>query len=406
VCGIVAAANRPNCRDELAQLCLEKELPFTVQPTSSDVAYQDFLAFVRERRPDILLVNSYSMILRPDLLELAELGGINMHGALLPEYRGCNPLQWAILNRESVTGVTLHEISAGIDEGAIIDRRVVPLLFEDTWITAQHRILVAAEEMLAENMPKILSGTWVSWPQDERAARYHRRRTADDGLFTWERPVREIYDLVRALVSPHPGARFFTEHEQLQVLDRYFTPAELTAMKLRHHDRLSGPRVVFRAPDAGDGDLLRQWLGAHGETPNRILSFEQILTLERERVVVDLAGQTDLVLFVLHDAVSSQTIGIGAVKNIDWVQSSAELQLLFTESDYPDYDQAHDAVHGLVEFCREDLEVNRLYAFMTTGDKTVFDMYASNGFQIEAERRDAVRIQQDHPDAHRLVSVR
>jgi RimJ/RimL family protein N-acetyltransferase len=260
--------------------------------------------------------------------------------------------------------------------------------------------------MLAENMPKILSGTWVSWPQDERAARYHRRRTADDGLFTWERPVREIYDLVRALVSPHPGARFFTEHEQLQVLDRYFTPAELTAMKLRHHDRLSGPRVVFRAPDAGDGDLLRQWLGAHGETPNRILSFEQILTLERERVVVDLAGQTDLVLFVLHDAVSSQTIGIGAVKNIDWVQSSAELQLLFTESDYPDYDQAHDAVHGLVEFCREDLEVNRLYAFMTTGDKTVFDMYASNGFQIEAERRDAVRIQQDHPDAHRLVSVR
>ncbi|HRV99376.1 MAG TPA: formyltransferase family protein, partial [Aminobacteriaceae bacterium] len=137
VCGIVAAEIRPQYHEELQKLAEEKGIPFAIQPLSKSPDYPNFVQWVRELSPQLLWVNSYSMKLREEILRIPEAGALNIHGALLPYYRGCNPTQWAILRDESATGVTLHEVTAGIDEGPIIARKEVPLLFEDTWKDVQ-----------------------------------------------------------------------------------------------------------------------------------------------------------------------------------------------------------------------------------------------------------------------------
>ncbi|MEI6837229.1 MAG: formyltransferase family protein, partial [Alcaligenaceae bacterium] len=131
--GTVCAAIRPQYHDPLSDIAAFHELPLIIQPKVNSADYANFKVAIKQLAPDLILVNSYSMIVREDVLALARLGGINIHGALLPRYRGCNPTQWAILNGETLTGVTMHEMSAGLDEGAIIDQREVPLFFEDTW---------------------------------------------------------------------------------------------------------------------------------------------------------------------------------------------------------------------------------------------------------------------------------
>jgi methionyl-tRNA formyltransferase len=206
VAAIVAAANRPQYHKPLSETAKSIGTPFAIQPLPNSKNYSAFRQWVTDRHPDLIWVNSYSMIVRDDILAVPRLGGINIHGALLPQYRGCNPTQWAILNGETETGVTLHEMSAGIDAGKIIDQRLLPLEFEDTWQDVRERIIAATDELIIDNLPAILESRWIGVAQDPRLARYHRRRTPADGQFDWEMPVINIYNLTRALVTPLPGA--------------------------------------------------------------------------------------------------------------------------------------------------------------------------------------------------------
>lgn len=231
VASLVGASIRPQYQAALSSIGTELGIPLLVQPPHGDPTYSDFKNAVSNLQPDLIWVSSYSMIIREDILDLAQLGGINIHSALLPRYRGCNPTQWAILNNETEVGVTLHEINAGIDEGPIIDQRKVPLLFEDTWQTVHGRIAVATDELIAANLPTLLEGKWVATPQDGKRAIYGRRRTPDDSLFDWSKPVISIYNQVRALLPPLPPAYFLDTAGERVSLDRYHTPAEITALK-------------------------------------------------------------------------------------------------------------------------------------------------------------------------------
>lgn len=112
ISGIVAAAIRPQYFEELKPLAHQMRVPFLVQPKWQSEFYEDFKQQVVDLRVDLIWVNSYSMIIRDDVLALTRLGGLNIHSALLPRNRGCNPIQWAILNGDHETGVTLHEIDA------------------------------------------------------------------------------------------------------------------------------------------------------------------------------------------------------------------------------------------------------------------------------------------------------
>lgn len=203
---LVAAAIRPGQHEELAALAKTHALPLLLQPKPGDAGYGAFVARLRDLAPDLLIVNSYAMILRSDVLAIPRFGAVNVHGALLPAYRGANPTEWALINGERETGVTIHVMDDGIDTGPIIAQRKVPVRFADTWLDVRHRVMAAADDLLAETLPAILAGGVTLSPQAPAAGRSWRRRRAEDGRFAWSQPAIDIYNLVRALVEPHPGA--------------------------------------------------------------------------------------------------------------------------------------------------------------------------------------------------------
>lgn len=231
ICGIVAAGRRPHLHKELQELAESLHLPFIIQPRASSTTYPDFVEQVQRLNPDLILVNSYSMLLQPEILAIPKCGAVNIHGALLPEYRGANPVQWALLNDETVTGATMHYMDKDFDGGDIIARRCVPIYFEDTWCNIYTRISTEIEEMLVEELPKLLIGANTRQPQDESRARHWRRRHPEDGLINWQQSPRQIYNLVRALVKPLPGAFYIDRSGNRIVLDEYMTIQEVTALR-------------------------------------------------------------------------------------------------------------------------------------------------------------------------------
>ncbi len=230
LCGLVAAEIRPQYLSELESLSERLAVPLVVQVKAASPDYARFVEHVNSRSPDLIIVNSYAMRLAEEILSLPTYGAVNVHGGLLPQYRGCNPIQWALLNNEVETGVTMHCMTKDFDEGDIIAQRRIPIRLEDTWQQIQHRLDAATEAMLADEIPRLLEHTHTRRPQDERAARYYRRRKAEDGEFDWRRRVIEIYNLIRALVRPHPGA-FCRLGGEKRLFEEYLTLQEVTRMK-------------------------------------------------------------------------------------------------------------------------------------------------------------------------------
>ena len=178
--------------------------PLLVQPPRQ--ALTPFLDALRGEQPDILLVWSYSMLLPPALLALASRAAVNVHGGLLPEYRGGHVMNWAIVNGEADTGVTLAHLDAGIDTGPVIARQRFAIDWRDDAASVRLKLKLAGQQLLRQWWPAIESGVAPRIVQDESKARYYRMRTAADGLVDWAQSSVAIYNLVRALVSPWPGA--------------------------------------------------------------------------------------------------------------------------------------------------------------------------------------------------------
>ena len=231
VCGIVAAGIRPSQHRILQEIARKIQLPFLVQPRATSIEYTSFVEQVRRLQPDLILVSSYSMLLRLEVLSIPSCGAVNIHGALLPEYRGANPVQWALLNDETETGVTMHYMNEGFDSGDIIAQRHVPIYFEDTWHEIYARLGIETEGLLSEELPKLLSGTNTRQAQDENRAHHWRRRHPEDGLIDWQQNPRQIYNLIRALVKPLPGAFYINASGNRIVLNEYMAIEEVVALK-------------------------------------------------------------------------------------------------------------------------------------------------------------------------------
>ena len=201
-----------------------------MQPRNEDDDYVNFKKWVKNLAPDMIWVNSYSMIIREDILEISKFK-INIHGGLLPEYRGCNPIEWSIINKEKYAGVTMHEMTSLIDEGNIIDRVIVPIEFTDTWIDVGKKIRKKTDIMIKNFVDKALQGNWKSRKQEPKSARYFPRRSADDGLFSWQENTVNIYNKIRALVDPHPGAFFINKKKEKVVLNQFLSIFNVLCMK-------------------------------------------------------------------------------------------------------------------------------------------------------------------------------
>jgi methionyl-tRNA formyltransferase len=177
--------------------------------TPEDPNVPAFVEEVRRLRPDLLFSFYYRRLLSPAILAVPPLGAINLHGSLLPKYRGRAPVNWVLVRGETTSGVTLHYMDARADHGDIIAQRAVPITIEDTALTLSRKLTAAARSLLAETYPRIVAGKAPRIPQDDGAATTFGRRTPADGRIDWSRSAWQIYNLIRAVTRPFPGAFTF-----------------------------------------------------------------------------------------------------------------------------------------------------------------------------------------------------
>lgn len=187
----------------VAELARRHGLPVMTPP---DPNAADAVARVAALRPDFLFSFYYRQMLGPALLAIPPRGAFNLHGSLLPKYRGRAPVNWAVLKGETRTGATLHVMTAAPDAGPIVDQEAVPILPDETAQDVFHKVTDAGARVLERALPALLDGTARPIPQDASRASYFGRRTAADGRIDWSRPAAEIHNLVRAVTRPYPGA--------------------------------------------------------------------------------------------------------------------------------------------------------------------------------------------------------
>lgn len=211
----VIASNRPQSIDSCGDFA-------TIQPQRNAIEYENFLEEMRLVEPDLFICFSYSMILGADLLQIPRYGSINIHGALLPNYRGANALNWAIINGESETGVTAHFMTNTVDGGPIILQETTPIFDHDDALTLKNRLDKIGLGMIFDIHTNLTqSKKLISYAQPYTDKEPLKRRRPDDGLIKWSvQSDLEIFNLVRALVSPWPGAFFFDKSNNKIVLDK------------------------------------------------------------------------------------------------------------------------------------------------------------------------------------------
>jgi UDP-4-amino-4-deoxy-L-arabinose formyltransferase / UDP-glucuronic acid dehydrogenase (UDP-4-keto-hexauronic acid decarboxylating) len=161
---------------------------------------------IAEIAPDFIFSFYYRDLLPSSILSLARKDAFNMHGSLLPRYRGRAPLNWVLVNGEERTGLTLHHMVAKADAGDIVGQCVVPIDEADTVQTLQQKMAAAAAALLEQQLPLIAAGKTIRTVQDESLATYCGRRTPADGYIDWQKPARAVRNLVRAVTQPYPGA--------------------------------------------------------------------------------------------------------------------------------------------------------------------------------------------------------
>jgi len=164
---------------------------------------------VKKSKPDFIFSFYYRRMLGPKLLAIPSRGAFNMHGSLLPKYRGRSPINWAILKGETETGATLHEMVAKPDAGRIVGQERVAIGEDDLAVDVFRRMTAAAEKVLDRSLRGLVDGSAELREQDLAAGSYYGGRRSEDGRIDWSRPAREVHDLVRAVAPPFPGA--FTE---------------------------------------------------------------------------------------------------------------------------------------------------------------------------------------------------
>ena len=164
------------------------------------------VSWVRESEPDLGIVIGVSQLIPPELLHLPRLGFIGMHPTLLPEGRGRAPIPWALIKGLSKTGVSLFYCDPGADTGDLLAQTEVPIYYDDTSATLGARTDDVAIELLLDSLSRLAAGNAPRIRQDESRATVWPRRRPDDGVIDWCRSRRELYDWVRALTHPYPGA--------------------------------------------------------------------------------------------------------------------------------------------------------------------------------------------------------
>jgi methionyl-tRNA formyltransferase len=189
--------------DSLAARAEARGLPVHY-PT--DPKSPEFRELIASYAPDFLFSFYYRYMIPADVLESAPRGALNLHGSLLPRYRGRAPVNWVLVEGQTETGVSLHYMVAKPDAGDLVDQERVAIDFADTAFTLYGKLESAAEQLLDRALPALAAGTATPRPLDLAQGSYRGGRKPADGAIDWSWPARRIYDLVRGVTHPYPGA--------------------------------------------------------------------------------------------------------------------------------------------------------------------------------------------------------
>lgn len=218
---------------------------------------ETFVAAIRDLKPDLIAVAAYGQILPKALLEIPRLGCLNVHTSLLPRHRGAAPIQWAILNDDPETGVTIMKMDAGLDTGDILSEAHTAITESDDAQTLHDRLAELGAQLLVRTIPEYVEGKLIPRPQPAEGVTYARKITKEDGRLDWARPARELWNRVRGLV-PWPVA--YTGY-----------PPSGAVLKIWRAEILSGPGIPGQIITADKTEIV---VGC-GEDCLRILQLQR-----------------------------------------------------------------------------------------------------------------------------------
>jgi methionyl-tRNA formyltransferase len=218
---VVTQPDKPKGRDLKLQptpvkaTALELGLPVE-QPLKARAA--EFVEHLKTFAPDLIVVAAYGQLLPQSILDLPKYGCLNVHTSILPRYRGAAPIQWAIIDGEPETGVTIMKMDAGLDTGDILTISKTPIASEDNAATLHDRLAVIGAKALVETIPAYINGEVKPQRQPLEGSTYARKITKDDGRMDWSQPARVLFNRIRGL-TPWPGAfTFLSPESKLRLL--------------------------------------------------------------------------------------------------------------------------------------------------------------------------------------------
>lgn len=230
---------------------------------SSAIKPGDYKNILAQIKPDIAFVIGWRFIINKEAYCIPKKGALILHDSLLPKYRGFAPMNWAIINGEKETGVSLFYIDEGVDCGPIVDQASTEISLNDTAKTVDERLIKLYETLIIRNLFKLESGQAQAIPQDETQASYTCKRTPEDGLINWRHSAAQIHNLVRGLSHPFPGA-----YTHFQGKKTYIWETELPLLQPNYIGAIPG-RVIKKHDGmievlTGEG-IIRikrlQWVG-------------------------------------------------------------------------------------------------------------------------------------------------
>ena len=224
---------------------------------TSDINDPDNVVLLREIAADFIFSFYYRNMIKPEVLAIPRHGALNLHGSYLPKYRGRVPVNWAVINGETVTGATLHYMVEKPDAGDIVAQEQVEITFTDTAHDVFHKVTQAAVTVISRAFPLLEKGAAARIPMDLKAGSYYGGRKPADGLIDWTKPAAPLYNLIRGVTHPYPGAFTYLDGKKVIIWSAW--PVEGAG---------EAGRVVSTEPllvGTGDGLLEIRSLQVEGE---------------------------------------------------------------------------------------------------------------------------------------------
>ncbi len=229
---VVTQPDKPKGRDLKLQPSAVKEVAMARGlPVMQPIKARDpgFVEELRRLAPELIVVAAYGQILPQALLDVPRFGCLNVHTSILPKYRGAAPIQWAILNGDAETGVTIMKMDAGLDTGDIVNEERTAIRDEDNSQTLHDRLAIIGGDLLVRTIPIFVRGEIQPRPQPAEGATYARKITKEDGRIDWSQPARVLWNKVRGL-TPWPGTFTSLQREPAPMLLKIWR-AELTDLQ-------------------------------------------------------------------------------------------------------------------------------------------------------------------------------